>query len=312
MIKRKKILTVLILLSCIGIFFGAPKYKASTSFYSEYKKIPSSSSLSFFDQIISGKGQLSFNIENLLESDQFLSEMVNTRFIINEQESSLADHWFNREESTFNPITYIKKLDISLHLKPNITKDELNQYKAKEKLKEMLKYDEDRKTGLHILSVVVKKYPDLSIQIIEQAYNSIVLYANKVTNTKAREKKKFIESRLITIKSDLVQSEGELVDFIVENRSFSQSPLLSLKKERLERDIALQSQLFIRLSDELELAKIDEKDNTSSIFLLQEPHVSTKKAGGNALINLIRAAITYSFFVFIFEAFLNRKKLFSF
>ena len=89
--------------------------------------------------------------------------MVNTRFIINEQESSLADHWFNREESTFNPITYIKKLDISLHLKPNITKDELNQYKAKEKLKEMLKYDEDRKTGLHILSVVVKKYPDFSI-----------------------------------------------------------------------------------------------------------------------------------------------------
>ena len=310
--KRKTILITLLLLNCIGIFFGAPKYKANTSFYTEFKKTPSSSSLSFFDQIISGKGQLLFNVEDLLKSDQFLDEMVNSNFLINNKETSLSSHWFDKEEQNFNPITLIKRLDNSLHLKPNMSKNELNSFKAKEKLKEMLKYSEDRKTGLHSISIVIKKYPDLAIQILEKTYASIVLYSNEVTNTKAKEKKEFIESRILALKSDLLQSEEKLVEFIANNRSFTQSPVLVLQKERLERDIALQSQLFIRLSDELELAKIDEKDNTSSIFLLQEPHVLARKSGGNALMNLIRAAITYSLFIFIFEAFLNRKKLFNF
>jgi uncharacterized protein involved in exopolysaccharide biosynthesis len=65
------------------------------------------------------------------------------------------------------------------------------------------------------------------------------------------------------------------------------SPTLVLKKQSLEREINLQSQLYLSLSDQFELAKIDEKDNTSSIFLLDSPNVSSNKNG----ISLLRALI---------------------
>ena len=102
------------------------------------------------------------------------------------------------------------------------------------------------------------------------------------------------------------------MNFINNNKNLLQSATLTLKKERIEREIALHSQLYIRLSDELEVAKIDEKDNRSSVFLLQTPKVSDVKAGGNKIINLLETAITILFLLVIIEVFLQRKKVFDF
>ena len=245
--KRLRIIIALVLLNCVGIFFGVGKYSANVSFYSEFRESSSSSSLSFFDAIISGQGQLSFNIDDFLNSDQFLNDIVTSELIINGQKNTLANYWFNREQSSFNPISYIKKVDNFLHLRPEMTSEELYIYKAKLKLKEKLKYSEDRKTGLHTVSITMNKYPDLSLQIIKSVYDSILQFSNEVFNIKASEKRIFISSRLNEIKLQLDKNEQELVDFIVNNKNYIQSPSLTLKKERIERDIALHSQLFIRL-----------------------------------------------------------------
>ena len=77
--------------------------------------------------------------------NRFLDEIVKTKFEINKREVSLAEHWFGQQDSNFNPISYIKKLDNFLHLKPGISKDELSIYKSKEKLNKKLKFKEDRK-----------------------------------------------------------------------------------------------------------------------------------------------------------------------
>jgi len=311
--KRIKIFAFLLLINSIGLFFGAPKYSAEVSFYTDYReRVSSAGGLSLFDEILSNQNQLGFSVDNFIKSDRFLDEIVNTRFEINNKEVTLAEHWFGQEDSNFNPITYIKKVDNFLHLKPGISKDELMIYKSKKKLNKKLKFKEDRKTGLHTLSIVINKHPSLAVDLLQKSYDLIVLYSNQVTSIKALEKKSFIEGRLVEIKSTLESREQELVDFVNNNKNLLQSASLSLKKERIEREIALHSQLYIRLSDELEVAKIDEKDNRSSVFLLQNPKVSDVKAGGNKIINLIKTAIIISFLIVAIEAFLQRKNIFDF
>ena len=44
--------------------------------------------------------------------------------------------------------------------------------------------------------------------------------------------------------------------------------MLQLQKSRIEKNINLYNQLELSLSDQLEIAKIDEKDSTSTIFIL--------------------------------------------
>lgn len=312
--NRFKIIIALVLLSSMVTIFGEGKYSADVSFYSEFRGSSSSSTASFLNQITGGggQGQLSFNIGNYLNSDHFLESIVTEEFMINGQNLSLANYWYDRKQSPINPITYIKKIDNFLHLSPNISKEELHIYKAKMKLKDKLKYSQDRKSGMHTISITINKYPDLSVQVLEKVYASIVSFSNKVTNSKATEKKSFISSRLDEIKLQLSESEKVLVNFLINNKSYLQSPTLSLEKERIEREIALQSQLFLRLSDELELAKIDEKDNTTSIFILQEPKASVVKTGGNVIFNIIKTSIFICIFVLSLELFLNRRNLFDF
>ena len=84
-----------------------------------------------------------------------------------------------------------------------------------------------------------------------------------------------------------------------------------VKKERIQREIALFSQLYLSLSDKLESAKIDEKDTTSPIFLLDSPSISSYKAG----VEFYKGVIFVLFFVFMlalsFELYNNRQQLFK-
>ena len=100
-----------------------------------------------------------------------------------------------------------------------------------------------------------------------------------------------------------------MILFLEKNKE-SNSPTLILKKESLQREINLYSQLYVSLSDQLELAKIDEKDNTSSIFLLDAPNVSSNKDGISLLKGLIYIFILLFLFSMAFHMYNDRKKLF--
>ena len=89
-----------------------------------------------------------------------------------------------------------------------------------------------------------------------------------------------------------------MIDLLKNNKDLS-SPILLLEKERIERDIALFSQLYLSLSDKLESAKIDEKDTTSPIFLLDSPSISSNKSGIE-----FHKGLIFIFFLFLFNFFL--------
>ena len=171
-------------------------------------------------------------------------------------------------------------------LNQNLSEIEKKSYFARSKLKSSINFSEDRKTALNVISIKVKNHSELSVEIMNDIYDSIISFYNEVNNIKAEEKKQFIQDRLIEVKNELKQAEENMILFLETNKEVK-SPTLVLKKQSLEREINLQSQLYLSLSDQFELAKIDEKDNTSSIFLLDSPNVSSNKNG----ISLLRALI---------------------
>ena len=137
----------------------------------------------------------------------------------------------------------------------------------------------------------------------------MVEYSNEVTNTKASEKREFIEGRIKQVKYELESSERKMIDLLQKNKDLS-SPILLLEKERIERDITLFGQLYLSLSDKLESAKIDEKDTTSPIFVLDSPNISSK-----AGIEFHKGLIFIFIFVFMLSFFLklfnSREELFK-
>ena len=97
----------------------------------------------------------------------------------------------------------------------------------------------------------------------------------------------------------------------VRNNKDLSSPILLVEKERIQRDIALFSQLYLLLSDKLESAKIDENDTTSPIFLLDSPSIYSYKAG----IEFYKGVIFILFSIFMlslsYELFKSRQELFK-
>jgi hypothetical protein len=130
-----------------------------------------------------------------------------------------------------------------------------------------------------------------------------------VTNIKGKEKRKFIEGRLLSVKKDLEGAENQMQIFLEKNKDLN-SPALILKKDRIERSINLYAQLYLSLSDQLEIAKIDEKDFTSSVFLLDNSTLSSYKNGRSLLESIILILIIVFISATSLEVFNNRERLF--
>ena len=94
---------------------------------------------------------------------------------------------------------------------------------------------------------------------------------------------------------DLNKYESDLVYFLETNKNIK-SPMLQLQKSRIEKNINLYNQLELSLSDQLEIAKIDEKDSTSTIFILDNPTLSSKKVG----VTFVNGTLIVLFGCFIF------------
>ena len=88
--------------------------------------------------------------------------------------------------------------------------------------------------------------------------------------SQAQAEREFVERRLVTAESALVAVEDKLADFYTRNRSFG-SPDLMAAEARIQRQVAIQQQLYLTLAQGFEKAKIDEVRNTPVVTVLERP-----------------------------------------
>ena len=181
---------------------------------------------------------------------------------------------------------------------------------AKEILRNSINHTEDKVSSLNEIIVTARKNPELSQQVLNNIYDSVVKYSWEITNTKAKEKRAFVAARLAQAEANLEKAENELILFLKSNKNLDKSPLLNMQRDRIKKDITLYNQLSITLADQLEIAKINEQDNTSTIFLLDAPYLIPYKAGSGFLQSIISLFIIFSILLLFYESYNKRDELF--
>ncbi len=293
------------------IILKSPGYEIKASFYSNYSEKNSISSLSLLSSITpknSLEKELGFSIGAYLKSENFANRMLNSKFNIDEETVTLTSYLGNYRTFSLNPITTISNIAKELNMQSGLSKIKKKEIMAIETLRKNLIHSEDTKSSLHTLSLTVHSNPELAVLVMKNIIDSISDYFSNVKNSKENEKAAYILKSLNESEINLKESENKLQNFRERNLN-SLSPKLSLEESRLERDVMLKNQLFISLSDQYQLTKVDEADSTTPIFLLDEPQISLYKPGSPLFQKLLIFSTNLILLITCYDFIKNRKTL---
>ncbi len=132
----------------------------------------------------------------------------------------------------------------------------------------------------NILTVTVRtEEPILSSEISNNLVKSLDEYVRIKRKSKAKEQRIYIDERVNQVKDSLANVENQLKNFREQNRIVGQSPQLLLEQGRLQRALEIQQTIFVELTKQLELVKLDEIKDTPIINIREQAGVPIKKAG---------------------------------
>jgi len=134
----------------------------------------------------------------------------------------------------------------------------------------------DLKTGVLTMSIETEE-PQLSADILNNTIRVADKFIRTQRNTNALEQRKWIEARLIEVKTDLSKAENTLKEFREKNRMVSGSPQLLLDQERLLREVQINATMYTELKKQYELVKIEEIRTTPIINVLDYGRAAAKK-----------------------------------
>lgn len=111
--------------------------------------------------------------------------------------------------------------------------------------------------------------PSLSFEVHKFLIQYLSEYIEKDYLNRGKEKREFVEERVVELKDNLSKAEARLANFRERNLTV-QSPSVILEGERLQRDVVLQTAVYTELVKQLELARIDEKKETPAFEIIKE------------------------------------------
>ena len=133
----------------------------------------------------------------------------------------------------------------------------------------------DPKTNLVWFSTDAE-YPELSSQISNRMIALVSSFNRETRVSRAKSKREFLERRLDSAKTELRQSEENLRLFYEQNRGILMAPGLKAEEARLKRAVDVQSDLFLSLQGQLEVARIDEINDAALITVIDTAVVPRK------------------------------------
>jgi len=286
--SRKKIITYYAsFFLVIGIFYVALTDKL---YDSKATVLPISSSGSALDSIGGGIGGLfdlnlgssqstAFNPDIypvLLTSKKLSDILLRKQFIFEEIQTDL-----------FSILSKNKSFDNEI--KREIYFDRI----SKELRTEILQVSHNQFTDL--IKINVKSLsPSLSQSILKAAIEETEILNNEIFAQKESEKLSFLNSRIDEVGEDVSLLDDELVQFREMNRGKTNSPILSLKEEQILRELDIKKNVLISLNQQYELLKIQSKDNTLVLYMIDPPSFPTKKSHPKTLLLLLASILTGS------------------
>jgi len=153
---------------------------------------------------------------------------------------------------------------------------------AVQALTQITDFDMNRRTGVITISVTTtSRY--LSAAIANEYINQLERYNLDTRKSKAKENEKFISQRLEEVKEELKQAEDNLESFQLRNRNFNtaSSPELAMELARLEREAEIKSKVFLTLTQQYELARVEAKKDVPIVQVLDYAKPPEEKTAPN-------------------------------
>jgi uncharacterized protein involved in exopolysaccharide biosynthesis len=117
----------------------------------------------------------------------------------------------------------------------------------------------------------------LAADVANQLLKEMDRFLRETRRTKVSEQKKWLDERLSQVRTSLERAEETLKEFRVKNRQTADSPQLLLEQERLVRQVQINSTIFIELTKQYEIARVEEIKNTPLVNLLDPARAPTTR-----------------------------------
>ena len=302
---RKLIAKITGLITFLGILyalFATPLYKSTITMYPSSESIADLSQLqgmaSMFGMNMGGR-ESTFHIPDIINSRTLQAKIIYKKWDTELFSSpvDLITFWGINDNSKFllNPLKWFSRSDENMNLKWESA--------ALEKLADRISVNEN-KTGLINVDILMED-SELSAQIANYIYAGLVEFTNNNHFESAKLNREFIQERQSEVKEILIVSENKLKEFRSKNREVIDSPQLQLELERFMRDVEIQTQVFITLQQQYELARIEEVKETPSVVVLDKGFPSVYKDSPKRKLILIICMFMGGFFG-IFIALIKR------
>ena len=157
-------------------------------------------------------------------------------------------------------------------------------------------FDLNRRTGVITISATTtNRY--LSAAIANEYINQLEKYNLATRKSKAKENEKFISQRLEEVKEELKQAEDNLENFQLRNRNFNtaSSPELAMEMARLKREVEIKSKVFLTLTQQYELARVEAKKDVPIVQVLDYAKAPEGKSGRNRKFLILISFLLSSF-----------------
>jgi uncharacterized protein involved in exopolysaccharide biosynthesis len=115
--------------------------------------------------------------------------------------------------------------------------------------------------------------PQVSAEILDKVVEISGKTQVKIKLKQISEKRQFIEERISEVMNALKKAEIDLKEFKESNRRADSSPSLKLDESRLEREVSLQTTLYMTLKSQYENVKIEEVKESAMIQVIDGPIV---------------------------------------
>ncbi len=294
--SRKKLLIfnaiVLVLAVAYLLFLDHNYYTSTVTILPDYGSKESSlgqlSGLASLAGVSVGSGSPTEIYQNLITSESVLSPVIYAKYKTEKYPDSVnLIQYFKIKPDKSLPAD-LQNRDMFLKELTSLTKVNLTS-------------NVDRMTKILTMTVKMPE-PQLSADVIDKIAESLDNYIRTKRKSYASDQREYIEKRLTQVKDSLTIAENTLKNFSEQNRMVMQSPELMLEQARLTRNIQIISAVYIELSKQVEIAKIDEVKDTPVLNIKELAKDPILKAGPkrlNSLIIIMFLSVLFSIAYFI-------------
>jgi uncharacterized protein involved in exopolysaccharide biosynthesis len=287
--KRKKFLIfnglILIITLFFLLFIIKPYYESSVAILPEYgnksNMLNQLSGLAALAGMRVGEIAATEIYQNLIQSESVLGPIVYEKYLTNKYSDSVnLIQYFEINTKDKNPEIQKRKRFLEL---------------IKLLVKNNISTEIDRMTKILNVKVTMPE-PKLSADVANKLVETLDIYIRTKRRSYAGEQRFYLEKRVEQIKDSLTLRENELRNFREQNRMIIQSPNLLMEQGRLTRNIEIQQNVYIELTKQLELAKLDEIKDTPILNIKEMAQNPVIKTGPNRLSGLI-IVLFFSFLI---------------